>query len=84
MVLIYFLYNLIVFLRLQYEKERWRYCGRIATKKNPSSYSIPSNDAMDYDGDIGPSVRTTGDPRISANIVPSVNLINVSKTSKDN
>jgi hypothetical protein len=72
MVLIYFLYNLIVFLRLQYEKERWRYCGRIATKKN----------AMDYDGDIGPSVRTTGDPRISANIVPSVNLINVSKTSE--
>jgi hypothetical protein len=81
MVLIYFLYNLIVFLRLQYEKERWRYCGRIATKKSSSSYS---NDAMDYDADIEPSVRTTGDPRISANIVPSVNLINVSKTSKDN
>jgi hypothetical protein len=74
----------LFFKRLQYEKERWRYCGRIAAKKKSSWYSIPSNDAMDHDGDIGPSVRTTGDPRISANIVPSVNLINVSKTSEDN
>jgi hypothetical protein len=41
---------------------------------------------MDHNGDIGPSVRTTGDSRISEDIdiVPSYNLINVSKTSEDN
>jgi hypothetical protein len=50
---------------------------KIAAKKNSSSSSIPSNDAMDHDGDIGPSVWTTGDSRISGggDIVPLVNLI---------
>jgi hypothetical protein len=45
---------------------------------------IPSNDAMmDYDGYIGPLVCTTGDSRISGDIVPLVNLINTSRTSED-
>jgi hypothetical protein len=59
---------------------------KIAAKRNPSSSSIPSNDAMDHDGDIGPSVRITGDSRISASgdIVPSVNLIIDSRTSEEN
>jgi hypothetical protein len=35
----------------------------IAAKKNSSSSSIPSNDAMDHDGEIGPSVYITGDSR---------------------
>jgi hypothetical protein len=39
---------------------------------------------MDHDGDIGPSVRTTGNLRINGDIVHSVNLINVSRTSEDN
>jgi hypothetical protein len=39
---------------------------------------------MDHDGDIGPSVRTTGESRISGDIVPSVNLINDLRTSEDN
>jgi hypothetical protein len=59
---------------------------KITAKKNLSSSSIFSNDAMDHDGDIGPSVQTTGDSRISAgeDIVPSVNLIIDSKTSEEN
>jgi hypothetical protein len=57
---------------------------KIAAKKNSSSSSIPSNDAMDHDGDIGSSVRTTGESRISGDIVPLVNLINDSRTSEDN
>jgi hypothetical protein len=62
------------------------YLKKIAAKKNLSSSSIPSNDAMDHDGDIGPSVRTTDDSRISGDIdiLPSDNLINVSKTCEDN
>jgi hypothetical protein len=41
---------------------------------------------MDHDGDIGPSVRTTGDSRISGggDIMPSVNLIMDSTTSEEN
>jgi hypothetical protein len=38
---------------------------KIAAKNNSSSYLIPSNDAIDHDGDIGPSVHITGDSRIS-------------------
>jgi hypothetical protein len=38
---------------------------KIAAKKNSLSSLIPSNDAMDHDRDIGPSVRTTGDLKIS-------------------
>jgi hypothetical protein len=59
---------------------------KITAKKNSSSSSIPLNDAIDHDGDIGPSVRTTGDSRISGggDIVPSVNLIIDSRTSEEN
>jgi hypothetical protein len=59
---------------------------KIVAKINPSSSSIPSNDAMDHDGDIGPLVRTTSDSRISAggDIVTSVNLIIDSRTSEKN
>jgi hypothetical protein len=59
---------------------------KIAAKKNSSSPSIPLNDAIDRDGNIGPSVRTTGDSRISGggDIVPSVNLIIDSRTSEEN
>jgi hypothetical protein len=46
--------------------------------------SIPSNDAMTHDGDIGPWVHTTGDSRISGDIVHPVNLINPSRSSEDN
>jgi hypothetical protein len=35
----------------------------IAAKKNSSSSSIPSNNAMDHDEEIGPSVYITGDSR---------------------
>jgi hypothetical protein len=57
---------------------------KIAAKRNPSSSLIPSNDAMDHDGDIGPLVRTTSDSRISVggDIVPLVNLIIDSRTSE--
>jgi hypothetical protein len=59
---------------------------KIAAKKNSSSSSIPLNDAIDHDGNIGPSIRTTGDSRISGggDIVPSVNLIIDSRTSEEN
>jgi hypothetical protein len=59
---------------------------KIAAKKNSSSSSIPLNDAIDHDEDIGPSVRTTGDSRISGSgdIVSSVNLIIDSRTSEEN
>jgi hypothetical protein len=59
---------------------------KIAGKKNSSSSPIPSKDAMDHDGDIGPSVQTAGDSRISVSgdIVPSVNLIIDSRTSEEN
>jgi hypothetical protein len=59
---------------------------KIAAKKNSFSFSIPLNDAIDHDGDIGPSVHTTGDSRISGggDIVPSVNLIIDSRTSEEN
>jgi hypothetical protein len=59
---------------------------KIAAKRKPPSSLIPSNDAIDHDGDIGPSVRTTGDSRISTggDIVPSVNLIIDSRTSEEN
>jgi hypothetical protein len=59
---------------------------KIAAKKNSSSSSIPLNDAIDRDGNIGPSIRTTGDSRISGggDIVPSVNLIIDSRTSEEN
>jgi hypothetical protein len=59
---------------------------KIAAKKNSSSSSIPLNDAVDHDGDIGPSVCTTGDSRISGggDIVTSVNLIIDSRTSEEN
>jgi hypothetical protein len=39
---------------------------------------------MGHDGDIGPSGRTTGDSRMSGDIVPSVNLIIDSRTSEEN
>jgi hypothetical protein len=47
---------------------------------------IPLNDAIDHGGNIGPSVHTTGDSRISGggDIVPSVNLIIDSRTSEEN
>jgi hypothetical protein len=59
---------------------------KIAAKKNSSSSSILLNDAIDHDGNIGPSVRTTGDSRISGggDIVPLVNLIIASRTSEEN
>jgi hypothetical protein len=59
---------------------------KVAAKKNSSSSSIPLNDAIDHDGNIGPSVRTTGDSRIrgGGDIVPSVNLIIDSRTSEEN
>jgi hypothetical protein len=38
---------------------------KIAAKKNSSSSSIPLNDAIDHDGNIGPLVHSTGDSRIS-------------------
>jgi hypothetical protein len=59
---------------------------KIIGKKNSSSFSIPLNDAIDHDEDIGPLVRTTGDSRISGggDIVPSVNLIIDSRTSEEN
>jgi hypothetical protein len=59
---------------------------KIAAKKNSSSSSIPLNDAIDLDRNIGPSVRTTGDSRISGggDIVASVNLIIDSRTSEEN
>jgi hypothetical protein len=59
---------------------------KITGKKNSSSFSIPLNDAIDHDEDIGPLVRTTGDSRISGggDIVPSVNLIIDSRTSEEN
>jgi hypothetical protein len=38
---------------------------KIAAKKNSLSFLIPSNDAMDHDRDIGPSVWPTGDLKIS-------------------
>jgi hypothetical protein len=59
---------------------------KIVAKKNSSSSSIPLNDAIDHYGNIGPSVRTTGDSRISGggDIVPSVNLIIDSRTSEEN
>jgi hypothetical protein len=59
---------------------------KIAAKKNSSSFSIPLNDAIDHDGNIGPSVHTTGDSRISGgvDIVPSVNLIIDSRTRNEN
>jgi hypothetical protein len=53
-------------------------------KKNSSSSSIISNDAMDYDEDIGSLVRTTDDSRISGDIVHLFNLINDLRTSEDN
>jgi hypothetical protein len=57
---------------------------KIAAKKNSSSSLIPLNDAIDHDGDIRPSVHTTGNSRISGggDIVPSVNLIIDSRTSE--
>jgi hypothetical protein len=53
---------------------------KIAAKKNLSSSLIPSIDGA---GDIGSSVPA-GEPRISGDIVSSINLINVSRTSEDN
>jgi hypothetical protein len=57
---------------------------RIATKKNSSSSLITSIDAIDHDGDIGPSVRTTRDSRISGggDIGPSVRTTNDSTISE--
>jgi hypothetical protein len=81
------LLRLFYYRLLKYEEERWRHCNtiskKIAAKKNSSSPSIPSNDAMTHGGGIGPSVRTTDDSRISRDIVPLVNLINAPRTSGD-
>jgi hypothetical protein len=62
------------------------YFKKIVAKKNSSSSLIPSNDAIDHDGDIGPSIRITSDSRISGGryIVPSVNLIIDSRTNEKN
>jgi hypothetical protein len=59
---------------------------KIAAKKNSSSSSTPLDDAIDHDGNIGPSVRATGDSRIrgGGDIVPSINLIIDSRTSEEN
>jgi hypothetical protein len=85
--LLQFLCNLIVFLDWNMKKRDGDIASlfqKIVAKKNSSSSSIPSNDAMGHDGDIGPSVRTTNDSRISGDIVPSVNLIIDSRTSEEN
>jgi hypothetical protein len=60
------------------------YFKKIVAKKNSSTSSIPSNDAIDHDGDIEPSIRITSDSRISGGryIVPSVNLIIDSRTNE--